>query len=222
MSVVADLSVQTVEFALGDALTAAPGVDVEFERVVTHSEEWIMPFLWAKGEDLPAFGRALQDDPSVADATVANEFDDAVLYQFQWSDHVVRSVNAIFDRRGTLVEATGNADRWDLKVRFEEHQSLSVLQSHFETAGVGFSVERVYTPSEPRQPEFDVTSAQREALVAALEDGYFEVPRETTMADLADELGVSQNAASERLRRGTANLVAATLTVRDSVDDGPD
>lgn len=217
MSVVADITVPTGEFALADALAAAPDVDAEFERVVTHSQEWIMPFVWVRGGDLGAFDAAIGEDGTVDDATVANEFEDVLLYRVEWEDDVVAAVNAIFDREGTLVEAAGSHDRWELKVRFEEHHSLSTLQSHFDGAPAGFSVERVYTPEQPRQPEFDVTAAQRDALVTALEDSYFDVPRRTTMADLADELGVSQNAASERLRRGMANLVATTLTVRDSV-----
>lgn len=223
MSVVANLSVPASEFALADALSAAPQVHVEFERIVTHGQEWIMPFLWASGEDLPAFDRAVHDDPTVDSAAVAQEFEEVLLYRFQWSDAVVRSVNAIFDQEGTLVEATGSDGEWELQVRFEERHSLSVLQSHFDDADAGFAVERVYTPSEPRQSGADVTPAQRDALVAALDDGYFDVPRGTTMAEVADRLGVSQNAASERLRRGTANLVAATLTVRDSAGvDGRD
>ena len=36
-----------------------------------------------------------------------------------------------------------------------------------------------------------MTDAQREALVTANETGYFAVPREATLADIADELGVA-------------------------------
>ncbi|PSP46221.1 bacterio-opsin activator, partial [Halobacteriales archaeon QH_1_68_42] len=46
MSVIAELRIRTSEFALGQTLEATPDVRVEFERVVTHSQEWIMPFLW--------------------------------------------------------------------------------------------------------------------------------------------------------------------------------
>lgn len=217
MSVVADLGVPAGDFALRDALAAAPEVTVEFERVVTHSQEWIMPFLWASGEDLDRFDRAMHDDGTVARVSLANDFGQIRLYQIRWSDDVKGIVNTIFDREGTLVEAVARENRWELKVRFGSHAGLSTLQSHFERADVAFTVQRVYTPSQPRQPEFDVTPGQRSALVGALEGGYFDVPRGTTMSDLADELDVSTNALSERLRRGTANLVRTTLTVRDSV-----
>lgn len=113
MSVVAELSVPTGRFVLEDTLWAAPGVNVEFERVVTHSQEWVMPFLWVSGDGLDAFDRAIHGDETVADATVTDEFSregyqSVALYRVQWSESVERTVNVIFDRRGTdnLVRAT--------------------------------------------------------------------------------------------------------------------
>lgn len=56
-----------------------------------------------------------------------------------------------------------------------------------------------------------MTDAQREALLAALTGGYFDVPRQTTIGALAATVGISPNAFSERLRRGTSNLVRSAL-----------
>lgn len=46
-----------------------------------------------------------------------------------------------------------------------------------------------------------LTTRQRETLRLAADRCYFEIPRRATLADLADELGVSDQAISERLRR---------------------
>lgn len=218
MSVVADLTIPTTQFALRDSLAAAPNVDVEFERMVTHSQEWIMPFLWVSGGDLDRFEEEVADDSTVIDATITDEFelaedDRIVLYQIHWNDEIKRIVNTIFDQEGTLLEAIGQQNRWELKVRFEAEAALSALQTHFEEADIPFTVVRVYTPSEPRQPAYNVSSAQREALVEAFDDGYFSVPRQATASEIAEKLDISPNALSERLRRGTANLIRTTLTV---------
>ena len=45
------------------------------------------------------------------------------------------------------------------------------------------------------------------------EVGYFDVPREAKLGDIADRLDVSHQALSERLRRGHANLVQETIGV---------
>lgn len=58
---------------------------------------------------------------------------------------------------------------------------------------------------------YGVTARQREALLLAVEWGYYAIPRETGTADLAARLGISKQSVTERLRRGTANLVRNTL-----------
>jgi predicted DNA binding protein len=60
-----------------------------------------------------------------------------------------------------------------------------------------------------------VTPGQQNVLVAARERGYFDIPRETTLRELADELDVSHQTLSEHLRRGIMNLVDATLTTQE-------
>ncbi|MFC4359009.1 helix-turn-helix domain-containing protein [Halobium salinum] len=93
-----------------------------------------------------------------------------------------------------------------------------VLRGVLEAAGetVGVRLERVY----PLGPEsggsgatrrWDVTPAQEAALRAALDMGYFTVPRGATASDVADELGISKSAFLERLRRGQDGLLRGAL-----------
>jgi predicted DNA binding protein len=58
---------------------------------------------------------------------------------------------------------------------------------------------------------FDVTGEQREPHVLAHETGHFDIPRGTTTAGLAEELGISDQAVPERLRRGYSRLVEQLL-----------
>ena len=62
-----------------------------------------------------------------------------------------------------------------------------------------------------------LTPRQREVLEAAVRNGYFEVPRECTLAELAADLGIDKSTASGILRRGEARIVTWFLT---GVDDG--
>jgi predicted DNA binding protein len=54
-----------------------------------------------------------------------------------------------------------------------------------------------------------LTDRQRETLTLAVAAGYYEIPRETTTADLADALGVDRRTAEEHLRRAENKLVHA-------------
>lgn len=87
-----------------------------------------------------------------------------------------------------------------------------VLKGVLDTAGdtVGVTLERIY-PLGPKGEEavaqrWDVTPAQEEAVRAAMELGYFEVPRTTTASEVAAELGVSKSAFLERLHRAQNGL----------------
>jgi len=50
---------------------------------------------------------------------------------------------------------------------------------------------------------------QREVLSVARERGYYEIPRRTTMAEVADALGVERRTAEEHLRRAENKLLDA-------------
>ncbi|MFB6197334.1 MAG: bacterio-opsin activator domain-containing protein, partial [Halobacteriaceae archaeon] len=117
MSVIADFTVPVDRFALKDTLPEVPTVKVEFERVVSHSQKWVLPFLWVYGDDLQTFDERTRRDSTVVSATVTDEFSNARLYDIQWSARIKAIINSIFDRDGTLVEASGSADSWDISVR---------------------------------------------------------------------------------------------------------
>jgi predicted DNA binding protein len=58
---------------------------------------------------------------------------------------------------------------------------------------------------------FELTDTQREALVLAYERGYFDSPRESSLEAVAEELGITQQSLSSRLRRGHRRLIENTL-----------
>ena len=57
----------------------------------------------------------------------------------------------------------------------------------------------------------ELSSDQHEALVAAFETGYYDIPRDVTLEELADQLGISHQALSERFRRAYEGLITAEL-----------
>lgn len=219
MSIIADFTVPSSQFALGRTLQAAPETTVEFEQIVTHSQEWVMPFLWVSGEDLDAFRHEIDRDPTVRTATVSDEFERIVLYRVLWSESVERLINAIFDRSGTLIAAVGTDEEWKIHVRFDDRDELTALQAHFEDGEVEFTLERLYRTTPPKRPKFELTRVQRDTLLAAHDWGYFDVPRRATTTELAEELDVSTNAVSERLRRGVTNLIETTLIDEGAVEN---
>lgn len=213
MSVIGEFTVPAESFALERTLEEHPGVHVRADRLATHSTEQVLPFLWASGDEADSFADAVADDPSVEEVTVAQELRDSTLLKLIWEDRVRDVINEMADQHAAIVEARGREGSWRLKLRFTEEGQVSSFQTHFDERGIRFEVHQLSRPSAARQSEFGLTPEQRDALVTALNRGYFEIPRGASMADLADELEVSENAVSQRIRRATANLVESTLAV---------
>lgn len=67
--------------------------------------------------------------------------------------------------------------------------------------------------------EHVLTDAQREALVLAYDRGYFRSPRESTLEEIAEELGITGQSLGSRLRRGIERLVADALIDRGDAAD---
>ncbi|MGM0398011.1 MAG: helix-turn-helix domain-containing protein [Halobacteriota archaeon] len=59
-----------------------------------------------------------------------------------------------------------------------------------------------------------LTEKQREAVQTAVEMGYYATPRSVSLADLADRLGVTRSAISQRLTAVETKLVTALVTDR--------
>jgi len=59
-----------------------------------------------------------------------------------------------------------------------------------------------------------LTERQRECLTVALRAGYFAVPRECTLTEVAETLDIDKSTASETIRRGTARVMEAHLLGR--------
>lgn len=213
MSIIAGLSVSAESFAIGQTLQEHPDVIVEVERLATHSREWVMPFLWATGPDLDAFERSLDADPTVEDVHRTETGDGIRLYNVYWSNDIVNMVDDILDQHAILTEVEGQGDRWYFKLRFREHEHLEDFQAYFQSKGIAFELQQLETDPAPKQRQFDLTKKQRSSLITAYQMGYFEVPQRVSMSEVADRLGVSQGAASNRIHRGVHTLIRNTLTV---------
>ncbi len=213
MSVVADFSIPTKSFALQQALTAESAMTVEAERLASHSAEWVLPFLWASGGDFETFHEAMQDDPTVANVTIIEESGDSVLYQTEWSDTVVNIVDEMIDQHANILRAKAHGETWRLQLRFAEDKQVSSFQDYFTEQGYTFEVNKLHHPTAPRQREYGLTAAQRNTLATALHEGYFNVPRDLTIEELADILDISSNATSQRIRRASAALIQDTLVI---------
>lgn len=119
---------------------------------------------------------------------------------------------ALADSEAVILEAGGDG-AWTFRVRFADHGKLSTFHNAIITENIPIHIDRTYTLSEPTASGhlLGLTTDQREALVLALNRGYFNSPSETSLDDIADELGISRQAVSKRIRRGNETVLRKTL-----------
>jgi predicted DNA binding protein len=83
-------------------------------------------------------------------------------------------------------------------------EEFETLRDTLEASPLPFELESLVSTTDS---ESLLTARQRELLDVAVREGYFEVPRECTLSELAETVGVDKSTASTVLRRGEATLL---------------
>lgn len=213
MSVVGDFTIPAEAFALEQALSTVPEMTIEADHLTSHSPREVFPFLWAAGSDHERIQAALADDPSVTEVSIADETEGEALYRMVWEESFCELIHDMVDHHAAILDASAQADQWKLRLRFSTEEMLSSFQDHFHEQGHQFEVLQLHHPTEPRQRAFGLTTEQHEALLVAVNKGYFSVPRTASTQDVSETLGISANAASERIRRGTEQLIRSGILI---------
>ncbi|MDS0478585.1 helix-turn-helix domain-containing protein [Natrinema sp. 1APR25-10V2] len=205
MTVIADITVPADAFELGRVLQDFPNVEVELERIVPLQES-IIPLFWISGTDTVEIEAALTENQHTTSVTQLTTANDETLFEVRWTDQINGIVEALIDTRAKILEASGEAETWDFRLRFETREQLSDLNMSLTDAGIPVTLRHIYNPSVPEDAS-TLSEEQREALLQAYRRGFFEIPRGVTLAELAEEMGISDSALSQRMRRGLAVAV---------------
>jgi predicted DNA binding protein len=143
--------------------------------------------------DITAYDKLFTDEQR---AIAQYEADEKSLYEFLWESSLPPEF--------PIVVQNG-----------EMEFSLTATQTQFEAFGAVLDErDRAYKLLSLLHTDRNddvLTERQRECLHAALRRGYFEVPRECTLAELAETLDVDKSTASETIRRGQARVLEQFL-----------
>lgn len=93
---------------------------------------------------------------------------------------------------------------------FADRDAFSEFSSFWQR-NANFRLHRLTQIGESEPPGDGLTNRQNEALRIAYELGYFDIPRQASLEDVATELHISPSAVSERLRRAQMQLIEETV-----------
>ncbi|WP_440009093.1 helix-turn-helix domain-containing protein [Halomicrococcus sp. SG-WS-1] len=200
------------EFALSETLDQLSEMVFTIDRVVARDTDHVMPFVWAAEGDFETLTTALESDPSVANVKLLANLEEERLYRMEWVDKSQIIGYMLLEEDATVQRATAHDEQWTLRVLFPERKGISTTSQYAKEHGFTLNVSRIYDADRAQRVRYELTEDQRTALVTALEHGYYEVPRAIDQSSLADNLGISHQAMSERLRRGTEGIIREVLS----------
>lgn len=215
MTVRVDFTVSADDFVLGRILTEDPHTRVTLNRMVPLGDR-IIPYLWMSSTDLDRSEAMLRSDPDINAFEVVDSIKGEELIRVEWDADFDGLFDAILDSDGVLVEAESSGQEWVLHVRLPDHAHLSECYDACLERGIDIEIKSVHDPGAAAGSDLSLTDTQLETLRAAFEKGYFSVPREIELAELAAEFGISESAVSQRLRRGISALLGEVLSDRTS------
>ena len=153
-------------------------------------------------DDLVAILGEMDDTDAVTDLEILQQWEDTALVQFETSDPLL-----LFPVQGSGIPlempftlSDGEA-RWEITAPQER---LSALGQQLEEFGIPFRVERV---SQHVETEQLLTQSQLELIQAAVENGYYDTPRDCSLTDLAEAVGIAKSTCSETLHRAEEKIV---------------
>jgi len=211
MGVIVDLRIPTHQFEFGRQFPTAGGT-AEIERVDAERDGDVSIFSLSEpaenGSD-GGFGDSPVGGCRLEMLEVPDGRDPCVV---SWEPDADPLFQLLHDHDGRVRCGRGTAESWTFEAHFPSHDAFAAFQSACTETEMGVEVERVYNPTRRGTGAwYGLTPRQRRTLELAVERGYYDIPRRCTTIELADELGISDQAVTERLRRGIVTFVTNAL-----------
>ena len=197
MSVITEVRIPPDDFDLGQILSLNGASAIELETLVP-SGELTVPLFWVYEPVENGFLDTVERYPTVTSVAEMDVFEDRILFRLEWDASQDRLFQCILNNQGQILSATGTPEGWHFELRFPNREAMSQYQTCCEDAHISSELIRVYNPTNPGAgPWYGLSEPQREALMLAVQMGYYDIPRGCTTEELADELGISDQAVTE-------------------------
>ncbi|OVE84191.1 helix-turn-helix domain-containing protein [Natronolimnobius baerhuensis] len=221
MTTVVELEIPAERLGLARTFDRVPTFECEVGGLIGDTA----PLVHVSGPDRHTVERALEDDPSVSVvACLSGETQSTGasatrwLFRLEFGSEIKLFQEIVSSNNGAMLSARSHDNTWSLRLLYHDRKSVSASHALFEQYDYHVNVTRI-TETDSADLDLDrletpLTETQYETITMAHELGYFDVPRQVTLEELASELDISHQALSERLRRSHDALISSELTDR--------
>lgn len=162
---------------------------------------------------------ALDKDPTVADASRQSSYGSSHIYQIRYSTDAILLSPKATEVGGIMHNVRTHDEGWMIEFQFPNRKALYRLWEFAQQEDILLELIELHQKNVSVTNSSHLTEAQHEALITAYTQGYFREPRESSLEEIADSLGISPSAAGGRLRRGTNALIKSELVDDDAVSE---
>lgn len=209
MTSIVNLEISGDGTGLAELFETVPSLTCEAEAaIVSNGYD-----LWLSGSSKAEIETGLAAASPIEEYALINGNDEEWLYNVEFSPETTDLFELVLEEGGTILDASAVDGSWVLNIRVQERNDASAIYDELEDRELEPTIIRLYETNDGNRSEAGLTERQYDTLVAAANHGYFEIPREVSMQELSEELDVSHQALSERLRRAYRSLVTSELDV---------
>lgn len=212
MATIAEFAIPADDFPLGHVFETLPNVTIEIERIVPTNHA-ILPYFWVRNVPVQRVQETLEAQGALESFTIVDDLGTEGLFRADWDADVEGVLTGIVETELTLLSATGTQEEWLFEFRAEDTDKIAAFQEYCAEHDINIELGRLYDVGEATNEggQYNLTPEQREAVLLAYNNGYYESPPETNLAELSDELGIARQSFTDRLRRGHKNLIDETV-----------
>ncbi|MFB6119398.1 helix-turn-helix domain-containing protein [Halosegnis sp.] len=169
-------------------------------------------FYHIESADFSRFEDGLRNDRTIGNfERVIETRNEEAIYSFEYTAEAKVISPVIAAANGVVLDMENDGCGWILTIWIPDRTELVHLWDYAQQNEIEIELLRVNEYASLGQTDAGLTDTQRDALLVAVEMGYFEEPRDATLSQVAAELDISQPAASGLLRRGTRRLIISSL-----------
>jgi predicted DNA binding protein len=158
--------------------------------------------VWISAADLDAVLADMRDHGVVTDMSVMQRTDTEATVQFETTAPMLL---VAAKRSGIPIEMPIEIGDGEATIDVTgAHDRLSELGRQFKELEMDFRIEYI---QERLQPSQVLTENQQRLLLTAVELGYYDTPRECSLTELADHVGIAKSTCSETLHRAEEEII---------------
>lgn len=219
MGLVAEFEIDCEALPLAGVAAAVPDATLVLQLQFNHGDRPLF-LLTIRGGCRTDIEQALTDAYDVHQWTLIGHAGETYRYQAMPALSLEEQLGECIDDLAGL-EALATAEAiierievipagWRQTGWFADRETFNQFSSFWQR-NAGFRLHRLTRDGESEPPGDGLTDRQHEALRIAYERGYFDIPRQASLEEIAGELGVSASSVSERLRRAQTQLIEETV-----------